>query len=102
MGTARQARFACPRCRGGLHSGEDSYRCSSCGTVFPVIAGIADFRLTPDPWIGIEEDREKALRIEEATRELAFADAVRAYWRMTPDTPSDRAARFEDPVRIPA
>jgi ubiquinone/menaquinone biosynthesis C-methylase UbiE len=67
-----------------------------------VIAGIADFRLAPDPWIGIQEDREKALRIEEATRELAFEDAVRAYWRMTPDTPSERAARFQEHVRIAA
>jgi ubiquinone/menaquinone biosynthesis C-methylase UbiE len=102
METAREVRFTCPQCRGELHSGEGSYRCSSCGIDFPVIAGIADFRLSPDPWIGIEQDREKALGIEEATRELTFEDAVRAYWQMTPDTPSDRAARFQEHVRIAA
>ncbi|CAN5407783.1 hypothetical protein BH24GEM3_BH24GEM3_12450 [soil metagenome] len=87
-------RFVCPRCQGELRRRAEEYRCQACGACYPVVAGIADFRLAPDPWIGIEEDRAKALRLEEATRGMDFEESVRAYWQMTPDTPRALAERF--------
>jgi SAM-dependent methyltransferase len=56
------------------------------------VAGIPDFRIFPDPWIGLEEDRTKALRLEQETEGLGFEDTIRAYWTMTPTTPK----RFAD------
>ena len=50
--------FVCPVCRSPLSAQLKLYRCASCGREFPLVAGIADFRLWPDPYIGLSEDRE--------------------------------------------
>jgi ubiquinone/menaquinone biosynthesis C-methylase UbiE/uncharacterized protein YbaR (Trm112 family) len=84
----------CPRCRGQLESEEKRLRCADCGSRYPIIAGIPDLRLKPDAWIGLEDDRAKALQVEEATRGAAPNEAVRAYWTLTPSTPADQAERF--------
>jgi ubiquinone/menaquinone biosynthesis C-methylase UbiE len=59
-----------------------------------VVLGIADFRLAPDPWIGFEDDREKARRLEERSRGASLEAMVRTYWSMTPGTSAEQAARF--------
>jgi SAM-dependent methyltransferase len=79
--------FVCPQCKGELVS----YRCSACSLEFPVICGIPDFRLFADPYIGIAEDRAKGEALEAATRGMSFAEAVRYYYSITPDDPSDLA-----------
>ena len=84
----------CPLCRGPLHRTAPVWTCAGCEREFPVVAGIPDLRVEPDPWIGLEEDREKALRLDEETRELSFSEAVHRYWDMTPSTPSELARRF--------
>lgn len=91
---AARVAFVCPRCRGVLERREDAYRCDPCAARYPIVLGIADFRLAPDPWIGLEEDREKARRLADRTSGLDFAETVRAYWAMTPETPRALAERF--------
>ena len=89
--------FVCPACRSALRhrSGADEhYRCTKCDRVFPVVIGIPDFRLRPDPWIGLEADREKGRALEADTVDADFETTVRAYWARTPDTPRDQAERF--------
>lgn len=86
--------FVCPRCHGPLDDDARSYRCSSCAAEYPIVLGIPDFRIFPDPWIGIEDDRAKARRVAELAGSAPFEDAVRAYWELTPTTPRDLAARF--------
>ncbi|MBI1722736.1 MAG: methyltransferase domain-containing protein [Gemmatimonadetes bacterium] len=86
--------FLCPRCRGPVADAPDAYRCEPCGASYPIVAGIPDFRLAPDPWIGLEDDRAKALRLEAATVGRGLEDTVRAYWAMTLTTPAPLAARF--------
>jgi SAM-dependent methyltransferase len=86
--------FACPRCHGVLDAGTEAYGCASCGAAYPVISGIPDFRVAPDPWIGIDEDRDKGLRLEREAAGLGFEATVRAYWAMTPGTPDEDAGRF--------
>jgi SAM-dependent methyltransferase len=87
-------RLVCPRCRDDLDDRGEGLACTGCGAAYPVIAGIPDLRVEPDPWIGLEADRAKALKVEEAAEGLDFEGAVRAYWRLTPSTPADRAERF--------
>jgi SAM-dependent methyltransferase len=58
------------------------------------VLGIPDFRVFPDPWIGLDDDREKARRLEERSRGASLEAMVRAYWAMTPGTPTHHAARF--------
>jgi SAM-dependent methyltransferase len=65
---------------------------------YPIVAGIPDFRVAPDPWIGLDEDRAKALRLEALTAGMGFEEAVRTYWQITPGTPRALAARFTDHV----
>ena len=86
--------LVCPRCRAAVHAEGEAYACRPCGASYPIVAGIPDFRVSPDPWIGLADDRAKATRLEETTRGLGFAETVRAYWDMTPDTPRELAAHF--------
>lgn len=50
--------------------------------------------MEPDPWIGLEDDREKARRLAPMVANQSFADAVRTYWQITPTTPQPMAERF--------
>jgi SAM-dependent methyltransferase len=88
----------CPRCRGQLASRTAAFTCQRCRSDFPVILGIPDFRLEPDPWIGLEDDREKARQLEARSRGASLEAMVRMYWSMTPGTPPAQAARFVDHV----
>ncbi len=86
--------FVCPRCRSGLDQIPDAYHCSECSSDYPVILGIPDFRIFPDPWIGLEEDRSKARRLATLISGKTFGEAVRTYWEITPATPRPMAERF--------
>ena len=90
--------FVCPRCRGPLSSTPDAYACAPCAVTYPVILGIPDFRVEPDPWISLEDDRAKAIRLHDATTALDMAGSVDAYWAMTPGTPPAQARRFTEYV----
>lgn len=86
--------LVCPACHGPLSDLPNAYACASCGRQFPIVLGIADLRIEPDPWIGLEEDREKARRLESMTQGASLEAMVRAYWSITPGTPSRLAERF--------
>lgn len=95
--------FVCPVCRGPVsamrgdapHAGPAAFSCAACARSYPVRLGIPDFRVAPDPWIGLDEDRAKGERLERETADAADLESmVRAYWRMTPDTPPEQAERF--------
>lgn len=84
----------CPRCRGELEQRADAHCCNGCDATYPTVLGIPDFRVEPDPWIGIEEDRAKAQRLIAETEGLDLAASVAAYWAMTPTTAPEHARRF--------
>jgi SAM-dependent methyltransferase len=95
--------YCCPRCKGALlqdGSKSDSagvpvaYRCTRCDRNFPVIAGIADFRVYPDPYIDLEEDRRKGLHLAEQSAKMTFAELVAFYYSITPEVPNDLAAYY--------
>lgn len=90
--------FVCPKCHGTLEHrtspGIEEYRCAACARQYPVVIGIPDFRLRPDPWIGFEADRAKGTALEAETLDSDFVSTVRAYWARTPDTPEEQAERF--------
>ena len=90
----RSLDFVCPRCRGEVAAEATAYQCRRCDARFPVVLGIPDFRVFPDPWIGLDDDREKARRLEEQSRGASLEAMVQAYWAMTPGTPAHHAARF--------
>jgi ubiquinone/menaquinone biosynthesis C-methylase UbiE/uncharacterized protein YbaR (Trm112 family) len=86
--------LVCPYCREKIRARGESLQCTACSRQFPLVDGIPDLRVAPDPWIGFEEDREKARRLLGESRGESFADMVRTYWSLTPDTPAERAERF--------
>jgi 2-polyprenyl-3-methyl-5-hydroxy-6-metoxy-1,4-benzoquinol methylase len=79
--------YCCPRCRGEVVRGGDLYACTACGCHYPLVCGIPDFRVAPDPYLGIEEDREKARRLADRSEGLDLAGLVRLYFEMTPEVP---------------
>jgi SAM-dependent methyltransferase len=94
MSTVTALRLVCPRCRADVAEEPAAHRCTGCASSYPTVAGIPDFRVAADPWISIEDDRAKALRLHGETAGLDFLDTVRAYWDMTPGTPRERAETF--------
>lgn len=85
----------CPACRAEL-SEEDTevLRCRGCGREFPILLGIPDLRVEPDPYIGMEEDRAKGLRLWREARDLSFEEAVAHYYAITPAVTPGQARQF--------
>ena len=80
-------RFVCPRCKGPLSKEPKAYECRSCPRQYPIVLGIPDFRLFPDPYIGIENDYSKGRALFQHSSELSFPQLVARYWEMTPGVP---------------
>ena len=87
--------FCCPRCRGSVDERAERYDCQQCGAVYPIIAGIPDFRVYPDPYISLEADQQKGRYLAEEARRLSFTDLVAHYYTITPEVTSDQATRFQ-------
>ena len=87
--------YCCPHCHGTLDSHAERYDCQQCGAAYPIIAGIPDFRLYPDPYISLEADRDKGRYLAEEATRLNFADLVARYYAITPEVTPDQASRFQ-------
>lgn len=86
--------FHCPRCRAAVaHEGE-AWACPACGASYPILCGIPDFRLGPDPYLSLEAERAKAARLHAFAQGHDFAETVAEYYRITDDVPPDMARRF--------
>ncbi len=86
--------FCCPICKGEVSYNGEAYQCNPCNRRYPIILGIPDFRVFPDPYIDYEDDRNKGRRIAEKFRSMSFSELVEYYWELTPDVPIDFASRF--------
>ena len=83
--------FVCPACKGSLTRGSTSFSCGTCRREYPVVAGIPDFRLMPDPYIDLAADREKGQHLHALSERLGFEELVRYYYSITPEDPPDHA-----------
>lgn len=86
--------FVCPACRGPLVASATAYECRPCRNRYPIVCGIPDFRLAPDPYIGMAEDRRKAERLIEESPHRTFEQLLRHYYAVTPEDPPDLAERW--------
>jgi ubiquinone/menaquinone biosynthesis C-methylase UbiE/uncharacterized protein YbaR (Trm112 family) len=86
--------YCCPLCKGELESSPESYRCASCKRDFPIVWGIPDFRVFPDPYISIPDDHAKGLKLAARYETENVEALMRYYWSMTPDTPDQLATRY--------
>jgi SAM-dependent methyltransferase len=84
----------CPACRSTLVGGDAALRCEACGREYPVVAGIPELRLAyPDPYVGREEDLERARELAARSEELDFPGLLREHWARSGKAP-ELADRF--------
>ncbi|MDL0429774.1 class I SAM-dependent methyltransferase [Marinobacter sp. TBZ242] len=86
--------FVCPQCRNRLLKQPESFRCVDCGKEYPVIFGIADFRIRSDRYLSLEEERAKARRLATEV-EQSFSAMLDYYYDITDDVPPVLAARYK-------
>lgn len=86
--------FVCPQCRGALAVAAQIYHCDVCAREYPVVCGIPDFRLRPDPYIGMAEDRQKGELLWAAAQHRSFEQLLRHYYAITKEDPPDLAAHW--------
>lgn len=87
----------CPRCRGELQppgAAPDELRCDGCGTTYPVVLGIPDLRIFPDPYIDLAADRAKGRHLAERFADFDFRGLVDFYYRITPAVTPAQARQF--------
>ncbi|MDQ3147172.1 MAG: hypothetical protein M3R01_09640, partial [Actinomycetota bacterium] len=87
--------LVCPLCRTELDDGDgdDQLTCARCGRCYPIVAGIPDLRLGPDPYLSLADDRAKAVELDDL-RDLSYAELLAAYWQRTPEVPASLAAGY--------
>lgn len=86
--------YRCPRCLDPAVVRNGELVCEGCSARYPIVCGIPDLRVHPDPYIGLEADREKALHLDERAGSLDFEGLVHHYFDITPEVPKDLAARY--------
>lgn len=94
----RPGDYVCPRCRADVTRQGAAHVCTRCGAGYPVLCGIPDFRLAPDRYLSLEEERAKARHLHGYSRTHSFAETVAEYYRITDDVPPDMTVRFADYV----
>ena len=87
--------FVCPRCKGDLATHSSSYRCDRCTTSYPILFGIPDFRLRPDRYLNLEDERAKARRLYEFGQTASIEELVQFYYSITYDLPRKMALRYQ-------
>ena len=86
--------LVCPQCRRELAEGPEEFGCADCQRRYPILCGIPDFRLEPDPYIGIEADREKGRLLWEQGSGRSYERMLRHYYAITPEDPADLAEHW--------
>lgn len=84
----------CPVCHGELLRNDEELSCARCTRHFPVILGIPDLRVFPDPYIDMEADRDKARALAERFGEFDFRGLVEYYYRTTSVVTRGQAESF--------
>lgn len=91
--------YLCPACRTPVALRAAGWHCAACGRTYPVLCGIADFRLAPDAYLSLEDERAKAAHLHAFAQGHSFDETVAEYYRITGDVPPDMARRFAAYVR---
>lgn len=92
--TADALPFICPACHVGVAQTDAGYECAACRRVYPILFGIPDFRIRPDRYLSLYEERAKAGRLFDFARNATFAELVDFYYSITDDVPPNLARNF--------
>ena len=77
----------CPSCRGPLAARPGTFACGACVRAYPVVDGIPDFRVFPDPFLDFEEDRRRAAKVVDAMDRYDLRGLLEYYWSLSDITP---------------
>ncbi|NOY17527.1 MAG: methyltransferase domain-containing protein [Gammaproteobacteria bacterium] len=87
--------FICPVCRAKVDRMGEGYHCSACDMIYPVLFGIPDFRIRPDRYLTLEQEREKAGKLYEFGKTATFSELLDFYYTITDDVPAELAVRYK-------
>lgn len=97
--------LCCPLCRAGVRVGvmpadEDGDGELVCegGHRWPIVAGVPDMRVSADPYIGLEKDREKARMLARALVGRSFGEVLTYYYEHTDVVPAQHAEKYKRSV----
>lgn len=86
--------FVCPRCKGHLDTTSTHFHCEPCQRDYPVVAGIPDFRVFPDPYLDFDEDRSRTQIVLDALEQYPLKELLTYYWSFSDVTPPLLRAKF--------
>ncbi|MGE3818691.1 MAG: class I SAM-dependent methyltransferase [Isosphaeraceae bacterium] len=87
--------LACPACRAPMGEGlSGTSPCRRCDRHYPEVAGLPDFRLASDRYLGLDAERAKASRLHALEPTTDVMGLASAYYEMTEDVVDRRRERF--------
>ncbi len=92
--SVRRLHFVCPLCHSELAVSETSYHCEDCGKTFNVHAGIPDFRVFPDPYLDLREDRDRTEIVLAGLEKYDLKGLLDHYWKYSDITPENLRSKF--------
>lgn len=87
--------LVCPACKGELNYSNNTYSCTPCNKQYPILFGIADFRLRSDRYLTLEQERDKARRLHEFAQSASFDELLAYYYEITDDVPPELAKVYQ-------
>lgn len=90
--------ICCPYCKGELSKLQgniERIHCKSCRKEFPIILGIPDLRVFPDPYIDFNADIEKGQLIARHFNDFDFEGLIDYYYSITPAVPPKYAQIYK-------
>ncbi len=85
--------YCCPLCKGPVTASPGAYRCAPCAKEYPVLLGIPDFRVWEDPYLGFDDDRQRARMMSERFPDTDFTGLLEYYWSIS-DSDRKLARRY--------
>lgn len=92
--------ICCPHCKGDLDraattsANDDRLRCVECERIYRIVAGIPDLRVFPDPYIDVDADYAKGLKVAEQLDKLTFPELIDYYYSITSVVPPKHAKLY--------
>jgi len=88
--------ICCPRCRDELERpAENVLVCRGCQRRFPMVLGIPDLRVAPDPYIGFEAERAKVDKLVQRFDDYDLEGFIDFYYANTSVVPPQHAALYK-------
>jgi len=89
--------LCCPQCKGELTQTQQEgphLQCDECNHSYPILLGIADLRVFPEPYLDTKTDWAKGLDLATQYDKLSFEELVEYYYRTNAKVPAQQAKQY--------